>query len=496
MRNRLDVLENSNRTEAARKLIGLLTPLSLPPDHTGTSPDLLETAILPSSRCREILSAIQALAPTLIPDNPVFATFHDEHVHDPLGGGSYAFQDNITEPILLALKNDETIVSRGGSKHPLEENSAGTNHRSGGSRLLTRPIIIHAGVQPNNSPHAGTLVVLCYAFSLARGIRDRIQLEVPSADSKSPPPVISVNITFVDTAPVEGQGYQVQGIHYQTSHRDVTGALDTYMADYKDVLYFLSTWSNVPYHIAFQSDFFSHHSVPKIIQYIVSNRDTLGRQLSPKYGSLALRAACPAVGCGLAEKHGRLNLYNDIHSTITFHCPDHGPHALCMLNPAEVARIEANAITRNLIRSMSHLLDDDTHHVRITGADYAGTYQEMFLYRPLAAWSAATGLAVGRTPHILYAPLIVDWSGAKLSKSLYVREGGYGAMKLLGTDGLCSYAQLKTRFNGNGAEGLRRIWDMVRGWVVDPRKLFRTFSVDYLQKVIMEDSKADQDTTC
>lgn len=116
-------------------------------------------------------------------------------------------------------------------------------------------------------------------------------------------------------------------------------------------------------------------------------------------------------------------------------------------------------------------------------------YQEVFLYRPLAAWSAATGLAAGRTPHILYAPLIVDWSGAKLSKSLYVREGGYEAMKVFGTDGLCSFARLKSQFVDDDAEGLRRIWQEVQGWLEDPRKLFRTFSVDYLKRIILDGEK-------
>lgn len=37
-----------------------------------------------------------------------------------------------------------------------------------------------------------------------------------------------------------------------------------------------------------------------------------------------------------------------------------------------------------------------------------------------------------------------------------------------------------------GAEGLRRLWEEVQGWLEDPRKLFRTFSVEYLRKVIME----------
>jgi len=228
-------------------------------------------------------------------------------------------------------------------------------------------------------------------------------------------------------------------------------------------------------------------------------------QLSPRYGTLAIRAACPHPDCGLTEKHGRLNTYDlgaddrdveDIKQnsdiTITFHCPHHGAHTITTSQPGDIARLEANPPVRNLVRSMSHLLDTTTHHLRVTGSDYAGMYQEMFLYRPLAARSARTGLAAGRTPHILYAPLITDWSGAKLSKSLYVRQGGYEVMRLFGTEGLCSYAKLKECLGrcedhvGHGdVEGLRRIWHEVEGWISEPKKLFRAFSVDYLKKVIM-----------
>lgn len=502
----------SNRAAAARNLIRLLTPL-LTDDvmdegpnsailsrsqSRSQSPLISRPACLPEhvalqptssiNSYREILSAIQALAITLIPKGPVFATFHDGQVHDPLGGGAYAFQDDVIEPVLLALKNDEN--------HLLAKSN-------GNVQLLTRPIVIHAGAQPNNSPHVGTLAVLCFAFSLAREIRDRMQAQTANTDHKPPP--VSVQVTFVDTAPVKDQGVEIEGIQYQRSYRDVLGALDSYMAEYEEALRLLSTWSDIPFTTAFQSDFFSHPIVPSLLRYIIAHHDLLGHQLSPKYGILALRAACPIPGCGLAEKHGRLNVYNDNShhqnqnaratsrdATITFHCPHHGQHTICISEPADLARLEANAPARNLIRSMSHLLDTNTHHVRITGADYAGMYQEVFLYRPLAAWSAATGLAAGRTPHILYTPLIVDWSGAKLSKTLYVREGGYEAMKVFGTDGLCSFARLKSQFVVDGeddTEGLRRVWQEVQGWVEDPRKLFRTFSVDYLQRIIINGEK-------
>ncbi|KAJ4017439.1 hypothetical protein NW761_014980 [Fusarium oxysporum] len=503
----------SDRATAARNLVSLLTALftadARPSSATCPQAQLPGLDALPTGSCREILSAIQALVPALTPNSPIFATFHDGQVHDPLGGGSYAFQADVVAPILLALMNDE-VLSNVEKRHLADErsdeanpqNCPATNHEPGTRlpmHIPTRPIVIHAGVQPNNSPHVGTLVVFCYAFSFARGIRDRMQAMVVNTNDKPPP--VSVEITFVDTAPVKGEGVEIDGIQYQRSYRDVPGAMNTYMADYEEVFHLLSTWSDIPFTTAFQCELFSHPTIPPLLRYIVAHHDLLGRQISPKFGTLALRAACPIPGCALAEKHGRLNVYDAAShqnknvfpaahdATITFHCPYHGSHTICASEPADVARLEANAPARNLIRSMSHLLDTRAHNVRITGADYAGMYQEMFLYRPLAAWSAATGLAVGRTPHILYAPLIVDWSGAKLSKALYVREGGYEAMKLFGTDGLCSFARLKSWFGGNGSEGLRRIWEEVQRWLEDPRKLFRTFSLEYLQMVIMEEHK-------
>ncbi|KAI0503049.1 hypothetical protein F5B22DRAFT_640434 [Xylaria bambusicola] len=441
--------------------------------------DMRSDTVRGSTDYERILTATQRLANALIPDHPLFMTFHDGQVHDPLGGGAYAFQNDIVGPMLLALLEDEAAHDSVATRDELMSSNG----------LPTRPIVIDAGLQPNNSPHLGTLVVFCYAFSIAKGIRDRMR--VLEASGKDIPPSVTVLITFVDTAPVKDKEMEVEGIQYQRSHRDVQDALSTYMADYEEVVRYLSMWADVPVNVAFQADFFSNSSMPVLLNYMILHHETLGRQLSPKYGSLALRSACPVPGCGLAEKHGRLNEYradnNGQDGIITFHCPHHGPHAVRLSCPAETARLEANAPTRNLLRSMTHLLDTTTHHIRVTGADYAGVYQEMFLYRPLAAWSAITGLARGRTPHILYAPLIVDWSGAKLSKSLYIRDGAYEFMKQQGMDGFCSYARLRERFGGDGSEGLRKIWDEVQRWMADPKKLFRSFSVAYFHAIILRD---------
>ncbi|KAF2966453.1 hypothetical protein GQX73_g7120 [Xylaria multiplex] len=459
----------SSRTSAIQELVVLLTTLLEDPAQPSAP------SAQPPPNYEDILASIQRVSHELIPETPLSTMFHDGQVHDPLGGGAYAFQNDIVAPVLRALLNDEMPCAT-----PVETGNP------------TRKIFVHAGLQPNNSPHMGTIVVFCLVFAFAQAIRGRM-LATAAAGGDAPPPV-AVLITFVDTAPVKDQGVKLKGIHYQRSYRDVPDALGRYMADYQEVLRFLSLWSGVPFSVAVQSDLFSNPVMPSLVNYMISQRAILGPQLSPKYGSLAIRAACPIPGCGLVEKHGRLNEYqagdDNQYGSITFHCPVHGSHTVRLSRSEEVARLEANTPTRNLLRSMSHLLDTSAHHIRVTGSDYTGMYQETLLYRPLAAWSGITGLASGRTPHILYAPLITDWSGAKLSKSLYVRDGAYGFMKLLGTGAFCSYAQLRDRFGADNGEGVRKVWEEVQRWVEDPKKLFRTFSLAYLQRVILHNNLA------
>lgn len=341
----------------------------------------------------------------------------------------------------------------------------------------SRPIVIHAGAQPNNSPHAGTLIVFILAFHIAIGIRQR--MEMANEDPSLAVPPVHLDFTFVDTAPVKAETTTIDGVEYQKSYRYVPGALQTHMHDYREVFRLLERWSGITPSITHQSDFFAQPHMPALVRYVVAYRERLGWQLSPKYGRLALRAACPAPGCGLADKHGTRNVYAD--DKITFSCPHHGDHVVRLDCAADVARLEANAPTRGLLRAMAYVLDTAVHHVRVTGADYAGTYQEEILHRPLGEWAWACGRGA-RMPHVRYAPLITDWSGAKLSKSLYVKEGGYDAMRVLGTDGLCSFARLRET---HGAEaGLRKLWDEVGRWMADPKKLFRSYSVEYLMMVL------------
>ncbi|POR35417.1 Uncharacterized protein TPAR_04369 [Tolypocladium paradoxum] len=178
----------TQRATAARILIKLLGPLLDEPQHE----DLKQIGGYGGrqQKIANILAAIQALVSTLWPGRPLFAAFHDGQVHHPLGGAAYAFEKDLIGPLLSALANDE-------------------------------------------APIVSTLVVFCYAFLLARELRNRAQT-LTSGDAALP--AVLVDISFVDTAPVCDEGLEINGVQYQRCYRDVPVALAAHMADYDEVL--------------------------------------------------------------------------------------------------------------------------------------------------------------------------------------------------------------------------------------------------------------------
>lgn len=69
-------------------------------------------------------------------------------------------------------------------------------------------------------------------------------------------------------------------------------------------------------------------------------------------------------------------------------------------------------------------------------------------------------------PYISYAPMIVDWSGAKLSKSLYVRENAYAYLQRAGLGFLLEYRKMV-----EGGKNVTILFRMVEGWMNEPKKL-------------------------
>lgn len=351
-------------------------------------------------------------------------TEHDDDVHHPLGGASYYFKRD-----LIPFVDRFCIGPR---------------------------ITLHIGAQPNSDPHIGNMVTFATAFALASALKKITTREV------------RIKFVFVETAPAANHDVRIDGVRYQKSLGE-TGDFLLHQQAFATVLERLSLLSGVPYDVENQDFWRQNPQFGPVLRGIIRNRSFIGPRLSPETRKLAIRAPCPI--CGLADKHGLTNQYrND--GKIIFTCPTHGEFDVNLHSSDETKRLEMNTPLRNLVRI--RLCSDDPHTswIFFTGADYAGFYQEQLLYR-----------LVERTPGfpmIIYAPLILDWSGSKLSKSLYVKEDAYSYLR---EAGLLYMLDVKVLLDAES--GLEVLFAEVKQWVAEPYRLFRNYSVEYLHKELV-----------
>ena len=327
-------------------------------------------------------------------------------------------------------------------------------------RITKEKIVISIGAQPNSSPHFGTLCVLSLAFSLAKMIQ--------KYKSKKD---ILVLFEVVDTAP--SKKIDINGVSYQYDLKD-SDIMEYSMNDFIDILNYYSKKDNIKYKIRKQSEFNSQKEIKDIVKGILKEKDILKNILDPKHGKIRIRSSCPK--CGLVDKNGVNTIVGD-NELISF-CPKHGKYIIEY--DKDSSKLEYNTPLRNLIRAMVYgtinVSDEyDYEIIRITGGDYAGFYQEELLYKT----AAICNFNVKDLPMIVYCPQILDWSGAKLSKSLYVSKNAYQDLPSY----LLSYEELFKKYQYRGLDFIHEETDL---WLEEPYRLFRNYTVYYFMKLFQE----------
>ena len=341
---------------------------------------------------------------------------HDGVSHHPLGAGSYYFEDNLTEYLESIAQPDRPAIK------------------------------IFVGAQPNTSPHIGNIMTICTAFALAKALMDRGNQ-------------VSVSMDLVDTAPTPEKSLVHCGISYQRSLR-FTKASVAFEGDFKSLVERLCELSGIGFELRKQTDIMAGPGIRRILHEIVKRHDELGPVLEPRYKRLGLRSACPKPECGLADKHGLTNEYGE--NSIAFLCPIHGPYSVSLLDDG-VKELELNTPLRSFVRTLIFDEDPDTAWIQVKGRDYAGFYAEQLMWRPL----------MGRCrPVIFYSPLVLDWSGAKISKSLYVVKHAYQYLHQQGLAYLLSYSAYQ-----EAGRDIKDVYQIVQSWVLEPKKLFRDYTI-------------------
>ncbi|KAF0314911.1 hypothetical protein GQ607_017855 [Colletotrichum asianum] len=225
-------------------------------------------------------------------------------------------------------------------------------------------------IQPNSSPHIGTLCSLGLTFVVARRLMD-LGLD------------ISITCDLWDRA--KGEQYTINNTVYQRGLRD-TGRFQK-----------------------MEEEFLSNKEIPSVLRDIILKRDFFGKYLAPERNSLAIRAACPK--CGLVDKYGTKNVYADDGLSVSFECPDHGRFSYSTQTDAN--RFQFNCQLFNLVLALFYERVP-YNYIETCGSDYAGFWQEQLMWRFLS-----------KPTIIVYTPLISDWSGSKVSKSLYLQNTAY-----------------------------------------------------------------------
>ena len=249
------------------------------------------------------------------------------------------------------------------------------------------------------------------------------------------------------------------------------------MNDFKNMLEFFSKKTNIPYNIRYQSEFNSSKEISSIITNIVNNQKNIAKLLDPKNKRLRIRSTCPK--CGLVDKEG-INT-KIIGDELISYCPNHGEYKINYKK--ETSKLEYNTPLRNLVRAVlySKINTSDEYDyeiIRVTGGDYSGFYQEELLYKV----ASILNYKCADLPIIVYCPQILDWSGAKLSKSLYVKEGAYKYLPKY----LLSYEELQKEYKDKGLEVIHKETDK---WLDEPYKLFRNYTIYYFMQLFEEFEK-------
>ncbi|WP_079031982.1 M20 family metallopeptidase [Streptomyces specialis] len=192
---------------------------------------------------------------------------------------------------------------------------------------------------------------------------------------------------------------------------------------------------------------------------------------------LRIRPRCPE--CRLMDKAATdLRITADDHAIhLDSACPHHGTYRETIDIHGTGGWYDANTPIRSIQKGYLLAAERDTHHacpISIDGADWGGAWHAHVLAPALAL----LGIPPHRWPVSIFTPMILDRTGGKLSKTLYVRYGrDY-------TDLPGAFLDLDLLLDHHGDHALTTLWNEARRWAAEPARLHRSYTTDYLTTLL------------
>jgi len=166
-------------------------------------------------------------------------------------------------------------------------------------------------------------------------------------------------------------------------------------------------------------------------------------------------------------------------------CAVHGPYREIVEVAGRGGWYDANTPIRSIQKGFLLAVERDLYQacsVSIDGADWGGAWHAHVLAPALASLD----VPVHRWPVSVFTPMILDRSGGKLSKTLYVRYGPAYA------DLPEAFLNLDVLLDHHGDDALKALWTEVHRWAIEPRRLHRAYTADYLAGLLPKAGIPDQ----
>jgi len=327
-----------------------------------------------------------------------------------------------------------------------------------------KKVVVNTSAQPNSIPHFGTMTTLFCAFIFAKMVKERYKIDT------------EVEFDFIECGPCadyhKNGGDNYYSIAKTPSREDPNMSVSDYYISryYLPLLHWSGDVSGINYSTRLYSDFQKDAAVRTALISICNDRSFFELLLNPKNKKLHIRPECPA--CGRVDKLLKNTEIEDVSPSgfkVSGYCGEHGSYCVD-IGKSDQNYIGINTQLRDIAKGvlMNSYLNKGVLGVMLDGGDWGGTWTHRIHCESMQRLKC-------RLPVRLFAPLILDWSGGKLSKSIYQS----------GTPTACNpienYDVFMERY---GENGLRCIYREVTKWLSDPKKFFRSYSLEYILEIL------------
>ena len=327
-----------------------------------------------------------------------------------------------------------------------------------------KSIKILYGCQLNGPPHLGTTISLMCAYALGKSFQNKFQL--------------STELVFGALENAPGEKVEVEGIVYQRmlcdTYKNGRTMSDIHLDPFKSLLSHLSSLSGIPHSVEFYKDLQVKPVARKTLLELIARESEFISLLNPSDDRLRVRFRCPE--CNYEEKHSktlRVIEHEPLKRIILQStCFQHDDYKITITED-NYDFVDVNTMVRNVMKEVA-LVEESQREISfpliVKGADWM--HANVLISNALEL----LGYSFIQRPERISAPMLEDWSGAKFSKSVYIKSGTYDLLPK-------EFVSLEGFMERFGENGFKELWEHVSSWVSDPKKFYRNYSLDYLKEV-------------